>query len=303
MTILSAIIPTRDRPDYLRDCLATLCMQEPSSDRLEIVVVDDGGTLDLSLILEAFGGEDILFRLERQEAAGLNAARNLGAEVARGDILAYLDDDTLVSPRWSVEVILAFEAWGCDALAGRIQLKLEGPEPDWLSSRLRASLSEFDLGTEPRWLDEGAVPYGANCAVSRRFFGLAGGFRRGLDRVGTSLISNGDIEFFRQIRTRGARIVYWPEAHVLHRVAQSRLTLDWFRRRLFAQGISDVLLDPPNAEKLGLRMRSREVIRTMRAGPILLKSFAQGKGGVHASLWLSYCRGRMAALNRREKVG
>src|SRR4029077_2517732 len=104
------------------------------------------------------------------------------------DIVAFLDDDTLVSPHWATAVIDAFERFGCDGLAGRIQLQLEGPEPRWLGTRLRAYLSELDFGPQARLLERGE-PYGANCAVTASAARAIGGFRSGLDRTGTSLIS------------------------------------------------------------------------------------------------------------------
>lgn len=290
MTALSAIIPTRDRPALLADCLRSLGAQERPD--LEVVVVDDGSEPDLRAVVE-HAAEALDVRYVRQDAAGLNVARNTGAEVARGEILAYLDDDTLVSPGWAEAVVEAFEARGCDGLAGRIELRLEGVEPRWLTPGLRAYLAELNLGTRPRWLGAGETPYGANCAVSRAVFARIGGFRPGLDRAGRSLVSNGDVEFFRRLRALGGRLAYEPRAHVLHRVPADRLTAAFFLRRAFAQGVSDVMLEEGTGGKgNGAGARWREVVRAGRAMPILVKGLARGHGAVSAAAWLAYCRGR-----------
>src|SRR5438874_11758071 len=97
MPVLSAIIPTRDRPELLADCLATLCQQDIGAGALEIVVIDDGSSSDLEVVVNALPASLATIRLVRQAPAGLTAARNRGAEVATGDFLAYLDDDTLVA--------------------------------------------------------------------------------------------------------------------------------------------------------------------------------------------------------------
>jgi len=60
-----------------------------------------------------------------------------------------------------------------------------------------------------------------NCAVTRSGFDLVDGFVPGADRMGTSLVSSGDVDFFWRLRASGGRIAYWPAAQVLHRVTPS----------------------------------------------------------------------------------
>jgi GT2 family glycosyltransferase len=137
---------------------------------------------------------------------------------------------------------------------------------------------------------------GANCAVTRAAHARAGGFRPGLDRCGATLISNGEVEFFRRVRAAGGTLVYAPDAAVLHRVRGDRLTERWFARRAFAQGVSDELLrDPARGSRRALRL-GREVVRCGRAAPILARRLVEGRGPADARIWMSYCRGRMAAL-------
>ena len=291
MATLSAIIPTRDRPDLLADALRSLMLQTRTD--FEVVVVDDGSEADLEAVVHSVRGP-VPIRYVRQEPAGLNVGRNHGAEVAKSDVLAYLDDDTIVDSGWADAMVHAFSDTRCAAVAGRIRLWFEGRPPDWLTPALRSYLSELDLGDSPRELLE-ELPYGANCAVTRGWWEKAGGFRVGLDRIGTSLVSNGDIEFFLKVRTEGGKIVYQPRASVLHRVPASRLTADFFHRRAYAQGVSDVLLqravDPTSSQRLG-----REMVRAARVAPVLAKGVANGSGTRNARCWLAYTRGRVAAI-------
>jgi glycosyltransferase involved in cell wall biosynthesis len=283
---LSVVIPTRDRPELLADTLATLAEQDVAVD---VVVVDDGSSCDLA---PAVGDRA---RLVRQAPAGLNAARDHGVREARGEIIAFLDDDVLVAPGWARAVLAAFERTRCDALAGRITLQCEAEVPRWLTPPRRRYLSELDLGDAPQMLWDGETPVGANCAVTRAAHARAGGFRPGLDRSGTTLISNGDVEFFRRVRDEGGKLMYSPEAAVQHRVPAERLTVSWFLRRAFAQGISDELLRDGDRTPALLR-HVREVMRCGRAAPILARRLAEGRGPADARIWLAYCRGRMAAL-------
>lgn len=291
VTALSALIPTRDRPELLRDCLRTLAGQDIAAGALEVIVVDDGSVSDLRAVVREIESPRVVFRYERQKPAGLNVARNTGASVARGDLLAYLDDDTLVDEGWGAAVLDGFERTGCDGLAGRIELRLEGPEPRWLTPHLRSFLTELVLDAPPGPLPDGRVPFGANCAVTRSALLGVDGFRTGLDREGRSLLSNGDVEFFERVRRGGGRLVWWPAAGVLHRVPPERLTRPWFRRRVWAQGLGDGLLGEP-----GVGVAAGEFLRAWRAVPILAKGLATGRGTFASELWVRYCIARAAGL-------
>jgi glycosyltransferase involved in cell wall biosynthesis len=296
MSALSVVIPTRDRPELLRDTLAGLAEQDAPAGTFDVLVVDDGSRAPLDPLVREHSGK-VAMRCERQEPSGLNVARNLGARASQGELIAYLDDDVLLPPGWARALIAGFEALGCDGLAGRIRLNLPGDAPRWLSPRLRRYLSELELGPEPRLLDGDLTPYGANCAVTRDAFTRAGGFVPELDRTGASLRSNGDVEFFRRLRAHGGRIGWWPDAEVEHRVPAERLTLEWFRQRAYNQGYSDELLLPPPPSRLvrGRRL-AREVVRLGRSVPILARGVLTGRGVHGAGIWASYCRGRMATL-------
>ena len=287
---LSVVIPTRNRPDLLRDCLETLAGQESS--HFEVVIVDDGSDVPLS---ECVGPVDGLaaLRYVRTTPSGLNDARNAGIEQARSRLVAFLDDDTLVSPCWAGAVLAGFGR-GADALAGRIQPRFEAPVPKWLAPSMHMYLSELDLGDSERWLDPPAVPYGANCAVRKDVASRIGGFRSGLDRIGTSLVSNGEVEFFLRLGREGGRILYTPDATVLHRVPAARLEKPFFTRRAYAQGVSDILMDPV---PMGSRLR-RDTIRAVRAVPIAARNVSRGNGIFPARVWLSYCWGRIRAKPR-----
>ena len=298
MPRISAIVPTRDRPELLRGLLETLAAQRIDPDALEVVVVDDGSEGPVAEIVgSAAGRGPISMRCERQEGEGLNAARNLGAERSSGEILAFLDDDTLADPGWAAALLAAFDRAEAAGAAGRVQLRLEAPEPRWLAGN-RSFLSELDLGPEAGWLDDGPEPAGANCAVRRAELERLGGFRSELDRRGSSLISNGDTEFFRRLRTAGGRIRYEPQARVLHRIPPERLTLAYFRRRAYAQGVSDDRLEQLNGSRPSALRSAREWIRLGRAAPILARGILERRGTVNARLWVAYCRGRLRAERR-----
>lgn len=300
---LSAIIPTHGRPQALSRCLETLARQHVETHRLEVLVIDDGSEFDIAAIVDRIAGTtNHRLRSERQPPSGLNAARNRGARVAEGDILAYLDDDTLVSPQWARAILDAFERYPCAGLGGRTELLLAGPAPDWLAPR-RYYLAEYDLGTEDRWLDGDPVPVGANCAVRRSELGRIGGFRADLDRAAGSLVSNGDTEFFRRLRSAGGRLRYEPQAHVLHCVPADRLTVGFFVRRHFAQGLSDELMhavEAPASRPYRAWRVAADLLRELEpTASTVLRDIARGRGLTNARFFSSYWRGRFSGVGRQ----
>jgi GT2 family glycosyltransferase len=301
---LSAIVPTHERPAELRRCLDTLRAQTGTGDHLEVVVIDDSSSSDIQgLVASVAGAGPVAMRCERQALGGVNRARNHGAAIARGDVLAFLDDDTLVSPGWAGALLGAFEHHPAAGVGGRVQLQLAGPAPSWLEPR-RYYLAEYDLGDEAHWLEGDPVPVGANCAVRRSEFERLGGFRDGLDRIGGSLVSNGDTEFFRRLRSAGGRLRYEPAARVLHCIAADRLTVAYFLARHFAQGVSDELmaeLEQPSASTARRLARLGRELGVL-VGPqseTVVKDLLRGRGTVNARFFSAYWRGRLAALGKR----
>jgi glucosyl-dolichyl phosphate glucuronosyltransferase len=297
---LSVVVPTRDRPALLYDALRTLAAQDVGPGVVDVVVVDDGSAADLAPLVTAASTAAVPMRLERQEPAGLNAARDRGVAVTDGELVAFLDDDVLVVPGWARALLDAAAAGGCDGIGGRITLLPEVAVPRWITPRRRRYLSELDLGDAPLELGDDETPVGANCAVTRAAHARAGGFRPGLDRSGATLISNGDVEFFRRVRAAGGRLAYVPDAAVRHRVPAERLTQRWFLRRAFAQGVSDELLRERAGGSVAALRLGREAVRCGRAAPILARRLAEGRGPADARIWLAYCRGRMAAVRGAE---
>lgn len=294
---LSVIVPTHDRPAELRRCLETLQAQTIAPAQLEVLVVDDGSTQDIVAVVDGVARTGpVEMRCEQQPMAGLNSARNRGVDASTGELLAFLDDDTLVASGWARALVDTFASLPAAAVGGRIELGLSAVAPPWLHE-VDHYLAAYELGPSGRWLDAAdPVPVGANCAVRRSEHQRLGGFRPGLDRIGTSLVSNGDTEFFRRLRDGGGRLRYEPQASVVHCVPPQRLTREFFERRHRAQGISDELLlrlqghEPSLGHRVGL---SREVLgATLAYGA----DVARRRDPVLNRFAISYWAGRLAAI-------
>jgi glycosyltransferase involved in cell wall biosynthesis/predicted SAM-dependent methyltransferase/polysaccharide pyruvyl transferase WcaK-like protein len=90
--VVSVIIPTCDRPDFLKEALQSV-LQQTYQD-FEIIVVNDGGR-DVSDVMGSLDHRGKIVYLQQKEKKGPSAARNLALKAARGKYIAYLDDDDI----------------------------------------------------------------------------------------------------------------------------------------------------------------------------------------------------------------
>jgi GT2 family glycosyltransferase len=106
---VSVIIPTRDRPADLADLLLTILDQNYLP--LEVIVVDDSLVASARKVIDSLGSrfESHNFQVKYVKGSddGLPAARNLGIKNSEGDVVLFLDDDTLLDPN-VVSSLVAF---------------------------------------------------------------------------------------------------------------------------------------------------------------------------------------------------
>jgi glycosyltransferase involved in cell wall biosynthesis len=99
LTFFSIIIPTYNRPEQLKACLEAISGLNYPHDRFEAIVVDDGSSASLEPLVASFRNR-LDIKLITQKNAGPASARNLGAMNAKGEYLAFIDDDCIASPNW-----------------------------------------------------------------------------------------------------------------------------------------------------------------------------------------------------------
>lgn len=112
--LISVIIPTRDRPEKLVQAIDSVLSQTYES--YEIIVVDDGSIVDVEKILEKFYADRILC-LKHEKVSGACVARNSGLLHAKGDFIAFLDDDDRWLPQKLEKQLAVFAEFGGNNLA------------------------------------------------------------------------------------------------------------------------------------------------------------------------------------------
>jgi glycosyltransferase involved in cell wall biosynthesis len=108
--LLSVVLPTHDRPERLRDAALSVLQQDHPS--LELVVVDDGSAAPTARALDEITSADPRVVVVRNEQPlGSSAARNAGLARARGELVAFCDDDDTWPPGAASAAVAASTPW------------------------------------------------------------------------------------------------------------------------------------------------------------------------------------------------
>jgi glycosyltransferase involved in cell wall biosynthesis len=220
---ISVIIPTYNRPTALAGCLHALAAQEYPRDRFEVIVVNDGGTESPNQVVH-FYRNTLTCRVVHQANRGPAAARNHGAKVAAGQLLAFTDDDCAPAPDWLTCLSERFLQSGEIAVGGETRNALTGNLYSVASQVLVSYLVDYYSGA-PRRIR--FFP-SSNVAFPAGRFRSIGGFSSAYPRA-----AGEDRELCDRWQHEGNRIVYAPEAVVYH---SHRLGAGTFLRQHFQYG-------------------------------------------------------------------
>jgi len=197
------VIPTYGRPRQLADCLRSLARLDYPSDRLEVLVVDDGSPTPLDDVVAAFQSQ-VRVTLIRQANAGPAAARNAAAQRATGEYLAFTDDDCLPEPGW-LRTLAGVWAESPDCMVGG--LTLNG------ARNLYSATSQLIVDVVYRHYN--ADPADAHFIASNNMALPARGFRE-IGGFDPSFRAAEDRDLCDRWRHQGKRIVYVSGAVVHH---------------------------------------------------------------------------------------
>jgi len=169
------------------------------------------------------------FRYLYEPKPGKSNALNSGIKEARGEILAFLDDDVVVESDWLDRLTAPLRDARWVGVGGKIIPDGEFHPPNWIPLRERyalAPLAMFDLGSNPEELRE--APFGTNMAFRKSVFAKLGDFRVDLGPQPGSAIRSEDTEFGYRVLKDGLRLWYEPSAIVYHSLAPNRLRKSYF---------------------------------------------------------------------------
>jgi glucosyl-dolichyl phosphate glucuronosyltransferase len=239
-------------------------IREQTLQPFEVIVVIDHNAALYERACRALEGVMVI---ENHEPRGLSGARNSGLALAKGNVIAFIDEDATASADW-LEILGAdYQEENILGVGGQIKSAWQTGRPAWFPE-------EFDwvVGCTYLGLPGQTAPVrnliGCNMSFRRKVPLSVGGFRHGIGRIGS--LPTGCEETELCIRAGrfwpGQSFVYDPKAAVLHRVPKTRSTFAYFVSRCYSEGLSKALVSRFTGARRGLNSELKYVLKALPLG-------------------------------------
>jgi len=233
---ISIVVCTHNRAGMLRDALASLArLISEQRFTYEIVVVDNASTDETPQVVLELSKLAPSLRYVMEGKKGIATARNRGYCEAKGDWIAFFDDDQLADPRWLLELSNYVQKYNLRAVGGPVHLKLpEGCQRD-LHSFVRMLLGESRLGDGPFAYSPKVSPGTGNLMAHRSVFEQVGLFDEAF------AVRAEDTDLFCRMWKVGIEAWYVPAAVVYHVTPLQRLEEEYLARlaTLTGRGVAE----------------------------------------------------------------
>jgi glucosyl-dolichyl phosphate glucuronosyltransferase len=242
---VTVVVPTFRRLLSLRRTLDALAHQETNALEWDVVIVDNDDPPGAAETFDAVRSAiPVPTRLVRERRRGASHARNRGISEVRAPVTVFLDDDVAPEHHWLARLVAPVLTGRADAVAGRVVLDPAVPRPPWFTS----SWHDTPFGVYEHGDDEvvlGANDYlnTASAAVRTELLRATGGFDPVLGPRDDVPLLHDDVVLYRRLLALGARVLYVPDAVVVHELPVARLTRRYVIRREYFRGRSGWLSD------------------------------------------------------------
>ena len=261
--MISVIVCTFNRDRMFEETVRSFLDCRTDGIDYELLLLDNNSTDKTREIGEGFRARFPRIRYINEPIQGHPHTKNRGIREARGEIVAFVDDDVYFSPGWLEAIASAFERRPDVAcIGGKAVPHFEAERPSWLEDYLLPVYSITQYGNHEREIQPPEYPFGCNMAFRRSIFAQLGGFPTSLGRKPGNLLSNDETSFLLSLTKAGLRILYSPDAQVSHRILPDRMTRKWLLRRWYWQGISDVAMRQIGDDPLPRLNLAKQAIKT-----------------------------------------
>jgi GT2 family glycosyltransferase len=285
--------------------------------RWSCLVVDNNCTDGTPRVVQKHIDEGAIpgLRLIHEPKQGLTPARLRGVQESTAPWIAFVDDDCILQGDWIAEAVSFAESHPhVGAFGGRVTLDFAAEPPSYARA-YGYSFAEQDRGDSRHCV---GFLVGAGLVVSRSALSACGWTDAPLlaDRVGTRLVSGGDVEIVLRIASEGHELWYLPDCKLLHRIPPHRTTLGYLTAINRGLGVSQALTDAlvwQGSSAGWFGASSWKLMKDLGALGSLARSVAVGnataadlriQANFRLGQLLGICRiARMSAGRRRELMG
>jgi GT2 family glycosyltransferase len=224
---------TLDRLALTERSLSAVLAQEPAPDQV-VAVIDHNDEL-ASGIAASFPAVEVV---PNAGPPGLSSARNTGIAAARGEVVAFVDDDAEPVPGWLNGLLEGFRSERTMVVGGEAVPRWEAAPPGWFPEEYLWVVGCSFRGQ--RTIERVRNPLGCNMAFRRTVFETVGGFHAAIGRLGTIPLGAEETELCVRLRRAdpGAEIRIVDGAVVHHFVPRGRSKRGYFIRRCYYEGQS-----------------------------------------------------------------
>ncbi len=236
---VSVAICSYNRARFIIKAVESIFRQDFDQQHYEVIVVDNNSTDETMQLLESFKQvhPSYNFRFFLETNQGVAWARTRCAKEARGEIVAYIDDDSEAQPGWLSGIVQFFDAHpSVYSLGGKIIPRFLTTVPDWYSKYFFGLVGAFDQGDQVKRLQGERYPCGANMSFRKEAFELIGYFNTALGRSGKGLLATEEKDIYKRVLSTGYQVYYLPQVAVTHAVEANKFDVKYVKRHSMGIG-------------------------------------------------------------------
>jgi glucosyl-dolichyl phosphate glucuronosyltransferase len=243
--LVSAVVCTHSLDNYPNLVEAVDSLLAQTHREMEVIIAVDGNAELYERVLAHYGGNKAVKTVLLKENVGVSGARNAGIKTAKGDVIAFIDDDAVAEKGWIENLLGTYREYDAAAVGGKVLPVWLGGKPDYLPEELYWLAGITHEGFAEEKVVEVRNTFGPNMSFKKEVFQKAGMFNEnlGFARKGTSYIQAEEPEFaLRMRRELGKGVIYNPKAVVYHKIPSAKVKVGPLLKRAFYQGYSKALL-------------------------------------------------------------
>ena len=229
-------ICTYKRPQLLENLLTKLHGQKTDGIfTYSVLVVDNDYEQSAKIIVDSFKKESVFpidYYIEHEKSIAL--ARNKALRNARGDFIAFIDDDEFPVDDWLYNLHKTCRQYNADGVLGPVKPKFETEPPDWIIKGKLFERPSYETGTVLQWYNTRT----GNVLLQKYILEKSDNLFRSEFR------HSEDQDFFKRMTEQGHVLIWCDEATVYEVQTQDRFKIIYFIRRALLRGNVSLRLQP-----------------------------------------------------------